>query len=805
MPTKRVLDSWLKEFVKFPQTPSELSEALMTRGLEIEGFEDRYSALAPFIVGEVQTAERHPNADRLSLCTVFDGTEEHTVVCGAPNVAAGQKIVYAPVGTYIATADFTIERRKIRGTVSEGMICSERELGLGDDHDGIMVLDPSAVPGTPIAQLLGDVLYDIEITANRGDWLSHLGVAREIASLVPQDVVLPIPALTESETPVESATSITIDAPELCPRYMARVIRGVKVGPSPAWVQDRLKKLGVRSINNVVDATSLVMFECGHPLHAFDYNRLIGNRIVVRAARAGEKFTTLDSREHELPEGALMICDAERPVAIAGVMGGENSEIVDDTTDVLLESAWFNPSSIRRTARTLGISTDASFRFERGADIDILRYAVDRATALIHEWAGGEILHGVIDAYPVPHVPVVIELRHERVRTLLGYSIDDAHQQSLLRRLGFDVEAMAEGSARVTVPSWRTDCSQEVDLIEEIARTNGYDAIPLDEHAAMSFSTRVDPMLRLVETSRRFFLDNGCHEMVPPYLTDPEIASATGKPVLLRNALGLETSALRTSLVPTMARTIAHNARHGRRDLRLFEIGRAFRQGREDQGLIPGVMEMQEICVAFNGLADPRAWDLADRQSDLFDLRALLDRWFDRLESDEVAYTPVDEAAWGFGAPALAIHCGGEEVGRIGSVDLAMRERFDLEGDPAVAVVDLERLVGHIFRDRRYVPASRYPVVERDLSILVDAGTPSVKIEGTIRAAGGELLSGVRLFDRYAGKGIDPGKVSLAYALRFTSYDRTLDDETVISAVAAIRDALAREHNAVIRGEAVAA
>jgi len=805
MPTKRVLDSWLKEFVSFSHTPAELAEALMVRGLEIEGFEDRYTALAPFIVGEVRTAERHPNADRLSLCTVFDGQAEHTVVCGAPNVAAGQKIVYAPVGAYIATADFTIERRKIRGTVSEGMICSERELGLGEDHDGILVLDAAAVPGTPVAQLLGDVLYDIEITANRGDWLSHLGVAREIAALVGDEVILPIPALPESSTPVASVTSITVDAPEFCPRYMARVIRGVKVGPSPGWVQERLKKLGVRSINNVVDATSLVMFECGHPLHAFDYNRLIGNRIVVRTSRAGERFTTLDSREHELPEGALLICDAERPVAIAGVMGGENSEIVEDTTDVLLESAWFAPSSIRRTARLLGISTDASFRFERGADIDIVRYAIDRAAALINEWAGGETLQGVIDAYPVPHTPVVVELRHDRVRSLLGYEIDDIHQQQLLRHLGFEVEATSGGRSVVIVPSWRTDCTVEVDLIEEIARTNGYDAIPLDEHAVMSFSTRVDPMLRLVDTSRRFFLDNGCHETVPPYLTDPEIAAATGTPVLLRNALGLETSALRTSLVPTMARTIAHNARHGSRNLRLFEIGRAFRQGRPDQGTIPGIVEMQEVCVAFNGLADPRGWDLADRSSDLFDLRALLDRWFDRLESEAVTYPRVDESAWGFGAPALAISCGGEEVGRIGSIDPALRERFDLEGEPVVAVVDLQRLVGHVFRDRRYVPASRYPVVERDLSILVSEAIPAEAIERTIRAAGGELLSGVRLFDRYGGKGIDPGSVSLAYALRFTSYDRTLEDETVAAAMAAVREALARDHAASVRGETVAA
>jgi phenylalanyl-tRNA synthetase beta chain len=659
MPTRRIIESWLKTITSYPYTPAELSDNLMNLGIEVESIENRFDSLAGFVVGEVLSREKHANADKLSVCTVTTGGDPVTVVCGAPNVAAGQKIVFAPVGTHIPTADFTIERRKIRGVTSEGMICSEAELGLSDDHDGILVLPADAPVGAPVASILGDVIYEIEVTPNRADCLSHLGIAREIAALTGGRVNLPQPEVPESAEPASSVASVTIQDPELCPRYVARVIRGVKIGPSPEWLQEILRKLGLRPRNNVIDITNYVLFECGHPLHAFDYDRLAGGAIVVKSARAGESFRTLDGKEHQLPDGALMICDAERPVAIAGVMGGENSEIGDETVNVLLESAYFDPTSVRRTAKLLGISTDASYRFERGADINNTIYAVDRAASLIAGLAGGEVLAGRIDVYPHPRSPLEIEMRFPRTNAILGMDIPDQTQREMLRRLGFGLKDLDGRQAMVTVPSYRVDILSEIDLIEEIARLNDYNNIPAEAHASVTFDLEVHPLLKLMEDTRGFFIDSGFMETTGFYMTDPEAAAAYGTPVELRNALGRDSSMLRTSLVPGMARATALNERYGRRDLRLFEVGKAFRKGRPDQGTIPGIVEVQELAVLMSGAAEPVAWDVPARNSDIQDLRGMLDRYFARIRATDIVYNPVAESRWGIDAPALAILAGG--------------------------------------------------------------------------------------------------------------------------------------------------
>lgn len=800
MPTKKILDSWLHTLVPYDWSPAELADVLMQRGIETESIDDRRQSLAGFVVGEVLTREAHPNADRLAVTTVSIGGDPLTVVCGAPNVAAGQKIAFAPVGLHIPTAGFTIERRKIRGIVSDGMICSPQELGLGEDHDGILVLPESAEVGTPLADLLGEVIYEIDVTPNRADCLNHLGIAREIAATNSQAITLPDTALHESAETTASAVTIAIDDPDLCARYTARVIRGVRNGPSPAWLQDRLRAMGLRPRNIIVDATSLVLFECGHPLHGFDYDKIAGSRIEVKTATAGTKFVTLDGKEHSLPEGALMICDAEKPVAIAGVMGGENSEISDETTNVLLESAWFNPSSVRRTARILAISTDASYRFERGADIDMTIYAVDRAASLITELGGGEVLAGLVDLYPNVREEQLLELRFARTSETLGLAIEPAIQIGYLERLGFSVAKRDDVGVTVRVPSWRVDVAIEVDLIEEVARMHGYDAIPADARATVSFDLSTDPLGRLIERTRRFFVDNGCSEIVPYYFTDPETAAAYGKPIELQNALGRDFSNLRTSLVPSMAKTIAHNQRHSQNDLRLFEVGRAFREGTPDQGVIPGVVEMDELSVAFTGRAEPSGWGVPSRESDIYDLRAMLERYFATMETSEVTWHPEEKSIWGFGSPALSIHVGGEEVGRIGPFDGPLRTKYDLTESGVIAVIDLGRLVPHTFTSKKYQAPSKYPVVHRDISLLVDRTDTNAALEKTITSSGGSLLTDVRLFDLYQGKGIEPDKKSMSYSLQFTSYEKTLEVETIDAAVTTIVDALTREHGAKLRG-----
>lgn len=800
MPNKKIIDSWLKSITPHTYSPQELADRLMSRGIEVESIDDRNQNLAGFVVGEVLTREKHPNADKLSVCTVTTGGEPVTVVCGAPNVAAGQKIAFAPVGTYIPSAGFTIERRKLRGVVSEGMICSEAELGLGESHDGIMVLPADLEVGRPLAEILGDVIYEVDVTPNRADCLSHLGIAREVAALTGGEIFLPPTELAESVVPTSDAVTVSIADTGLCPRYVARVVRGVVIGPSPEWLQETLRKLGLRPRNNVIDVTNYVLFECGHPLHAFDLGRIAGSRIDVRASAGGERFVTLDGKEHELPEGTLLICDAEKPVALAGVMGGENSEISDSTVDVLLESAYFNPSTIRRAARLLGISTDASFRFERGTDIDITVYAINRAAQLIAALAGGEILAGPLDTYPQPRAPKTIEFRFGRTEEIVGITVPDEEQAEHLRRIGFELTPQGDRRATVRVPSWRADIFEEIDLVEEIARVHDYDNIPADTRATVTFDLATDPLQKLIERTRAHFVDNGFTETVSYYLTDPESASAYGSPVELVNPLGRDLSTLRTSLVPSMARIIGSNERYGRGDLRLFEVGHAFRAGRHDQGLIPGVVEMTELSVAMSGAAEPTAWDLARRDADLYDLRGSVERYLERIGIRNASYRAADEAKWGFGAPALAVLVEDEEVGRIGPVDAELLGRFDIAGHPVVAVFDLERLARHAFGTGRYSAPSRFPVVHRDISILVDAGVPNAVLEGTIRQAAGELLSGLRLFDLYQGKGVEPGKKSVAYALSFTSHERTLEDAVVDEGMGRVVGALQKEHGAALRG-----
>jgi phenylalanyl-tRNA synthetase beta chain len=785
----------------YTYAPQELSDRLMNLGIEVESIDDRRAGLAGFVVGEVLDCARHPNADKLSLCRVSTGREESTVVCGAPNVAAGQKVVFAPVGTAIPSAGFTIERRKIRGIESVGMICSESELGLGDGHDGILVLPPDTPAGMPVADLLGDVILEIEVTPNRVDCLSHLGIAREVAAMTGANIFLPPTEIVESQRPTTDAITVRIDDPALCPRYTARVVSGVTIGPSPDWLQDILRKLGLRPRNNVVDITSYVLFECGHPLHAFDYDLIDRKTIVVRPVDGGETFTTLDGKEHTLPEGALMICDASKPVAIAGVMGGANSEITDATVNVLIESAYFQPASIRRTAKRLGLSTDASYRFERGTDINAVTYAVDRAASMIAELAGGEILAGIVDNYPAVAPEQVVELRFDRTNQVLGTSLTADEQIEILSRLdGFSIHRSGDDRAMVSIPSYRVDIAVEIDLVEEIARLYGYDAIPSDERATTSFDLRVDPLLKTIEQTRQFLVDRGFTEVATLQMVDPESATPYGEPVPLRNALGRDYSMMRTSLAPSLARVVALNERYSRPDLRLFEVGKVFRSTSIDKGVIPGVVETFELVAVITGAAEPGGWDVAGRASDLYDLRAIAEAYLQRLGITGLSTRPADGAAWGFAAGSLALLVDGEEVGRIGPFDAALLERNRISGAPQLLIIDIERIAAATFAERRYVAPARFPALARDVSIIVDTAVSHADLEGTIRTAGGDLLRSVELFDLYAGKGIEQGKRSLTYALAFSSPDRTLEESEVESAMRNIVDTLGSKHGAVVRG-----
>ncbi len=800
MPTSAVTDSGLKELVEYDLSPEDVAERLTGLGLEVESIDNRYEELNDFIVGEVVTKEKHEKADKLSVCTVSTGSGEPlTVVCGASNVEAGQKIAFAPVGTEISGAGFTVEKRKIRGVVSEGMICSESELGLGEGHDGILVLPKELEPGTPLSEVFGDVVYEIDITPNRGDCLSHIGVSREIAAITGNRIRFPESTPEETDELTSDTVEVEIEDPDLCPRYAARVVKNVKVEPSPLWLQEALKKIGVRPINNVVDVASYVMFESGHPLHAFDYDQVSGKKIVVRTAEKGEKFTTLDSKERELPEDALLICDAKRPVAIAGVMGGENSEITDSSTNVLIESAWFDPSSIRKTARGLGLATDASYRFERGADIGIVEYAINRAARFIAKIAGGEVLKGIIDAYPVPKEERKVPLRFHRTASILGLEIEHERQIGILEALGCKVVKREQDGATFLVPTWRTDITQEIDLIEEIARVNGYGAIPDDTRAMIGIFVGVDPVQELIGRTRQFFVANGFTEVVAPYQTDPESAQQYGEAVELRNALGEDTSFMRTNLLPGLGKIISLNERHSRRNLRLFEIGKAFRSAGQSEGIIPGIVEMEELALVVAGKAGPFAWDVKEREVDLYDLRGVVDRYLGSLGLGSGEYRPVNQAKWGIGVPALALFVNNQEVARLGSIDDWVLKRYDIASQPYVMLLDMERLSKAKKGTSQYVPPSKYPVVDRDISILLDASVHSGDVEAMIQKRGGELLQEMQLFDIYQGKGIPKGKKSISYGLKFGSKEKTLEEAHVDEQLKQILKGLMEEFKAELR------
>ncbi len=607
----KVLHSWLRKYTPVRLSPDALTERLTMLGLEFESVErlgDRYEG---FVVGRVLTCERHPAADSLSMCAVDVGTETLQVVCGAPNVAAGQRVAVGRVGAVVPRGQkdgtpFTLGAVTIRGIESHGMICSEYELGLGKDADGIMVLPPGAVPGRPLADALElrDVVYDVEVTPNRPDWLSHIGVAREIAVLTGRGARLPAVTLRESGEPIRRHLSVRVDDTVNCPRFAARMIRGVRIGPSPPWLQNALRNVGLRPRNSVVDITNYVMLECGHPLHAFDHALLKGGSIVVRQAPAGTLFATLDGKKHTLPEGAVMVCDAEREVSIAGIMGGENSEISDATTDVVLEAAYWNPSSIRRTAKALGISTDASQRFERGADPNGVEYALDRAAALVVRLAGGKLLKGRIDVYPKKIRAGRVRLRTDRVNALLGTSLKRADIAKILALLEIPTVKRGAGELVCSIPTRRVDLTREVDLIEEVARVYGYDRIEEKKSAFVNFSRR-GKLETVADRIRIYAVGAGFREAISNSMVDQRRAALTATPpVTLLNPLSQDMSYMRNSLVPGLLDAFAHNVSYGTEDVKLFEIGHIFgRSGLPGKSLVEGYQEDEQVAFLVSGQA----------------------------------------------------------------------------------------------------------------------------------------------------------------------------------------------------------
>lgn len=772
---------WLQDLAPGMElTVDQATARLALRGAPVEETVPLAVGLEDIVVARVLEARKHPNADRLSLCRVEGPDGEVQVVCGAPVIEEGALYPFAPAGA-VLPGDFRIEKRKIRGERSEGMLCSETELRLGDDGDGIMKLEGEHPIGTPLARALGldDVRLDVEVTPNRGDMLSHMGVARELHPNGAGAVRLPpIPGAPDLDPPVEEGTSevtsagvgIRIEEPDLCLRFLGAVIRGVRVAPSPPWLASRLRAAGARPINNVVDATNYVMLELGRPLHAYDLARLEGPDIVVRRARAGEEVRTLDGEDRSLTEDMLMICDAETPVGIAGVMGGEATEVTGDTEDVLLECALFEPKQIRATRRALGMSTDASYRFERGVDPDAGVAAILRAAEIVLATAGGSLDGEVMDVHPRPHEAPVVSLRPSRATHLLGIPFTKDRITELLEPLGYAVADGGDDLLKVTVPGFRSyDTLREVDLIEEIARTHGYDAFPEALGPYRPGTVPDHPLFELEDALRRCLVGEGLTEAQTPSLGPVEHGD-----VPVQNPMSRQESHLRRDRLSGLFTHLERNLARGVRDVRLFEIGTAFAAGGEDRPV-----ETTRLAAVVTGARAPVHWSAPSEPFDIYDIAHLMDR-VGRYLDPGAAVVPTDGPAGPFDASASLSLVGkdGRILGRGGEVDPG---RLDLPpwAGPVLAfevVLPDEPEPGRGFTAE---PPPTHPATRRDLAFLVPPTVPAGRVAEAVRSAGTELLESVEIFDLYEGDDLPDGMRSIAYALRFRARDRTLTDDEV--------------------------
>jgi phenylalanyl-tRNA synthetase beta chain len=796
--------NWLKEFVDFDLTAAELSDLLTMLGLEVEGMECRGEGLDDVVVALVEEKAQHPNADKLSLCRVNNGREVLSIVCGAQNFKAGDKVALAQIGA-VLPGNFKIKRSKIRGEESFGMLCSEKELGLAEESAGIMVLPADLEIGAPLFSALGlkDTIFEIGLTPNRADCLSVIGVAREIAAKLGKRINYPEISLQDTGPCIADAAAVTIEAPDLCPRYTARYITGCEIAPSPAWLVDRLKAVGLRPISNVVDVTNYVLMEYGHPLHAFDYEQLAGGKIIVRRAEEGERFTTLDGQERPLTAADLTIRDAERVVALAGIMGGENSEISGTTTAILLESAYFNPSAIRKTSKRLGLHTESSHRFERGMDIAILTRALDRAASLIAELAGGTVAKGVIDVYPVKSEPRNIRVRLERVNSLLGISLSGEAVTRLLLNLEFGVRQVEPGVFDVDVPTFRVDIEREVDIIEEVARLNGYENIPFTMPMARVFSDRPPREQRMEGGLRDLLVALGFNEVVNFSFGAPDACNRLLLPedddrrntIKLLNPLVEEQSVMRTTLLPGLLETAARNCSHRTLNQKIFELRRVYlpRQGSE----LP--VEPMVAAGLLTGLRFQEGWSQSKDGVDFYDAKAVVENIFQECRIGGVTYSPTRIEPFYHPGKACTIFAGDEVVGTVGEIHPDVQEAFGLEKPVYYFELKFEKLVALSQDEVTVVAPSRFPETYRDIAMLLDDGVAAEAVVQCVSAVNAPEIGATEIFDLYKGEHVPAGKKSIAIRVKYRSAERTLTDEEVSGINQRIIGALQKKLNAIIR------
>lgn len=794
--------SWLKEYVYFEDTLEGLADKLTFAGLEVEAIETIGSDFAGVVAGEVLAVEPHPDADKLRLCTVNFGAEKTMqVVCGAPNVEVGGKYPFAPVGTTLPCG-ITLKKAKIRGVQSMGMLCAKDELGLGEDHSGLLVLDAALEPGTPFVQVWGDpeTVIELEITPNRPDCLSMIGVAREMAALYGSELKVPAYGISEIADDVNSEISVRVDDPEKCPRYTARVLKGAKIGPSPEWMQKRLEAAGIRPISNVVDITNYVMLETGHPLHAFDKNLVAGNQIIIRDAKAGEKMYTLDDIERALTEDMLVIADAEKPSAIAGVMGGGGSEIKDDTTTILLEAAAFETSSIRHTAKKLGLSTDSSYRFQRGINADSVEWASRRAAELMCELAGAKVCKGMVDVYPLRKAQREIPFAWKRITSMIGAEIPIADMKRIFHTLEIEIEHDNGETATAYVPSFRLDLEREVDLVEEIARIHGVDNIPANTPLAKVIPTADDSRVRAIAELRDRLQGLGVSEILNYTLVNHPLLDLFNKENRksreeLPHPISMDQSVMRTSLIPQLVESLGRNHSRQINEACFYELGRVFNR-------IDGAAVQTETVSL--GMMGPVGRSLLEKRAPVTDeemllwLKGLVEKLLAAQRLHQVSFKVEDGPEFEQGK-ALSIVLDGVPVGCMGLVNQTARAEWRLTGPVAVAELQLEVLLKNAFEITKTQDLAPFPSMSRDIALVVDQSVQHEDLVALIQKADPKDLESFGLFDIYQGKGIEKGRKSLAYNFVYRSAKQTLTDKKVNKAHQKLTDFLCEQLGATLR------
>lgn len=786
---------WLKELSGLDWSPDEMGDRLTLAGTACEYITSTSEYMRDVVVGQVLELSAIEGADKIRKALVDTGSEQLEVVCGAPNVAVDQKIAFAGIGAKLVD-DLVIKKVKIRGVESVGMICSERELGISDDHAGILVLDDDAPVGASLVEYLDydDQMLTFELTPNRGDSMSAIGIARDLAALASIKLKRPAFEVTEGSSVASDYIKVSIEDADACPRYAARVIRNVKVAPSPWWVRKRLLACGVRPISNVVDITNLVMLEYGHPLHAFDLDRFGSDEVVVRRARSGEKFATLDGREHELDTQVLLITNGKEGVAAGGVMGGLNSEVDDGTTNILLEAAYFNPSVIRKSRRKLETVSESSTRFEKGVDPNGIKYALDRAAQLMHELCGGEVAQGIVDCYPTPIEPRVITLRPERCNAILGTSYTTERMKQILTDLELSVEG--DDPITVTVPTFRPDLEREICLIEEVVRIEGFDSITDAVANVGPLFTRTLPDDVFVDDTRAVLTACGFDEMLDHGLSHSKLATLFNPDmpqVRILNPVSEELNIMRNSLVPTTLMAVAHNLSHRVLDLCLFELGKAFFSGKTDKDW----REEDRLVLAVTGNS-PHGWRQTSRPYDFHDLTGALERLAEHMRWPSFNFVP-ESVSFLDDKLSYRLLLGDRKVGWIGRVSPGKARQIGIKQPVLVAELSLEGLMDTRGEQLRFKSLPIYPAAPRDLAIIVDQQVPAGDITACVKKAAGELAEAVEIFDLYTGDQIEKGKKSIALSIRYRSQTGSLSSEQIEETQRHVVAALKQQFNAGIR------